>query len=163
MDKPAGLHVTDLRLRLNGLEVLRDVNLEVEPGQFVAIVGPSGCGKSSLLNVLAGLLTESPGVEVEGEVRWGGKAIRNGKDWQGRIGYVFQKDALLPWYTVLQNVEVGLKIRQVPAPDRTERAKELISLVGLRGFEHHFPHQLSGGMRQRAALVRTLAYNPDII
>jgi NitT/TauT family transport system ATP-binding protein len=141
-----------------GVEVTRDVTLDVPSGDFVTIVGPSGCGKSTLLNAIAGLLDPAE-CEVEGRIAIDG----NPPGARGiRLGYVFQRDTLLPWRTILDNVELGLLIRHVPRPERA-RARELVSLVGLEGFEHYYPHQVSGGMRQRAQLVRTLAYEPDVI
>ena len=136
----------------DGVLALADVTLEVRRGEFVTVVGPSGCGKSTLLNVISGVLP--PFSTVQGEV-----ALANNL----RIGYVFQKDALLPWRTVLQNVEVGAELGGVPRGERRARALQLIQMAGLSGFEDMYPHQLSGGMRQRVALIRTLAYDPDII
>jgi len=141
-----------------GVEVTQDVTLDIPSGDFVTIVGPSGCGKSTLLNAIAGLLDPAE-CEVEGRIAIDG----NPPGARGiRLGYVFQRDTLLPWRTILDNVELGLLIRHVPRPERA-RARELVSLVGLEGFEHYYPHQVSGGMRQRAQLVRTLAYEPDVI
>lgn len=150
-----------LRFR-TGLHALKGVDLIVERGEFVAIVGPSGCGKSSLLNAIAGLYGPDE-VQSEGRILVDGREIRRSRDWQGRLGYVFRRDTLMPWRTVLQNVEMGLEIRQVPPAQRHQRARELIALVGLEGFEHHYPHQISGGMRQRVSLIRTLAYDPEVI
>src|SRR6058998_1067225 len=141
-----------------GVEVVRDVTLDVPSGDFVTIVGPSGCGKSTMLNAIAGLLDPTECV-VDGRI-----AIDGGPPGSRsiRLGYVFQRDTLLPWRTILENIELGLEIRRVPRTERV-RARELISLVGLGGFEHYYPHQVSGGMRQRAQLIRTLAYDPDVI
>ncbi len=158
------LEIQDLTVRfVNGVRVLEDVHLEVQEGEFVSVVGPSGCGKSTLLNVAAGLLSRRSDVEISGRVRWQDQEVRTPEDWQGKLGYVFQRDALLPWYTVAQNVELGLRIRGVPRSERDRRVRELVRMVGLEGFEHHYPHQLSGGMRQRAQLLRTLAYEPKVI
>jgi len=141
-----------------GVEVVRDVTLDVPSGDFVTIVGPSGCGKSTLLNAIAGLLDPTECV-VDGRIAIDGSPPGT----RGiRLGYVFQRDTLLPWRTILENIELGLEIRRVPRTERV-RARELISLVGLGGFEHYYPHQVSGGMRQRAQLIRTLAYEPDVI
>ncbi|TMC02266.1 MAG: ABC transporter ATP-binding protein [Chloroflexi bacterium] len=141
-----------------GVEVVRDVTLDVPSGDFVTIVGPSGCGKSTLLNAIAGLLDPTECV-VDGRIAIDGSPPGT----RGiRLGYVFQRDTLLPWRTILENIELGLEIRRVPRAERV-RARELISLVGLGGFEHYYPHQVSGGMRQRAQLIRTLAYEPDVI
>jgi NitT/TauT family transport system ATP-binding protein len=145
-----------------GVEAIRDVSLEVARGEFVAIVGPSGCGKSTLLNVIAGLLDPEQ-CAVTGRILIDGveSGRRSRKDLN--LGYVFQRDALLPWQTIRQNVEVGLVIRGVAAPERHRRADSLLQMAGLGGFEHYYPHQVSGGMRQRTALVRTLAYDPQVI
>jgi len=141
-----------------GVEVVRDVTLDVPSGDFVTIVGPSGCGKSTLLNAIAGLLDPTECV-VDGRIAIDGSPPGT----RGiRLGYVFQRDTLLPWRTILENIELGLEIRRVPRTERV-RARELISLVGLGGFEQYYPHQVSGGMRQRAQLIRTLAYEPDVI
>jgi NitT/TauT family transport system ATP-binding protein len=141
-----------------GVEVVRDVTLDIPSGDFVTILGPSGCGKSTLLNAIAGLLDPAE-CQVEGRIAIDG----NPPGTRGiRLGYVFQRDTLLPWRTILDNVELGLIIRRAPRAERA-RARELVSLVGLEGFEHYYPHQVSGGMRQRAQLIRTLAYEPDVI
>jgi NitT/TauT family transport system ATP-binding protein len=141
-----------------GIEVVRDVTLDIPSGDFVTVLGPSGCGKSTLLNAIAGLLDPAE-CQVEGRIAIDG----NPPGTRGiRLGYVFQRDTLLPWRTILDNVELGLLIRHVPRAERG-RARELVSLVGLAGFEHYYPHQVSGGMRQRAQLIRTLAYEPDVI
>jgi len=159
-----GLRVERLSLRYaSGVEVLQDVSLEVARGEFVSVVGPSGCGKSTLLNVVAGLVDRRLDVERSGRVTWNGREIRTAADWAGELGYVFQRDTLLPWFTLQQNVELGLRIRGVARDRREERVRELVRMVGLEGFEHVFPHQLSGGMRQRAQLLRTLAYEPQVI
>jgi NitT/TauT family transport system ATP-binding protein len=141
-----------------GVEAVKDVSLEVPSGDFVTIVGPSGCGKSTLLNAVAGLLDPAE-CDVEGHIEIDGR--RPGTR-SLRIGYVFQRDTLLPWRTILDNVQLGLEIRRVARAERV-RARELLALVGLDGFENYYPHQVSGGMRQRAQLIRTLAYEPDVI
>ena len=141
-----------------GVEVVRDVTLDIPSGDFVTILGPSGCGKSTLLNAIAGLLDPAECV-VDGRIEIGGGPPGSRTI---RLGYVFQRDTLLPWRTILENIELGLEIRRVPRAERV-RARELISLVGLGGFEQYYPHQVSGGMRQRAQLIRTLAYEPDVI
>jgi len=134
---------------------LRDVNLVIEPGQFITFVGPSGCGKSTLLNMVAGLTQPTAGV-----VRYKGRPVaRVNTD----VGYITQDDNLMPWRTLRENVEVALEFRGVPASRRREQAAMYIARVGLNGFENHYPHELSGGMRKRTALVRTLIYEPEVI
>ena len=153
------LNVDGVSIRFRkGLEVVRDVTLDIPSGDFVTILGPSGCGKSTLLNAIAGLLDPEECV-VDGRIEIGGGPPGSRSI---RLGYVFQRDTLLPWRTILENIELGLEIRGVPPAERV-RARELISLVGLGGFERYYPHQVSGGMRQRAQLIRTLAYEPDVI
>ncbi|HID91070.1 TPA: ABC transporter ATP-binding protein [Candidatus Bathyarchaeota archaeon] len=137
------------------VEALRDVSFSVQDGEFVVIIGPSGCGKSTLLNAISGLI-RSEDAYISGEV-----AITSPSD-KG-IGYLFQKDTLLPWRTVLGNIEVGLEVRGASEEVKRKVANGLIRKVGLQGFENKFPHELSGGMRQRVSIARTLAYNPDII
>jgi NitT/TauT family transport system ATP-binding protein len=134
---------------------LDSIDLTVAEGEFVTIVGPSGCGKSTLLNLIVGLLHSSSG-----------RIVFRGDPINGictKIGYVTQKDNLLPWRTLLQNVEIALEIRKIEKSARRNRAQELIKRVGLSGFEDHYPHELSGGMRQRANIIRTLIYDPELI
>jgi len=145
-----------------GVEVLRDASLEIGHGEFVAIVGPSGCGKSTLLNAIADLLDPAE-CEVTGRIVVDGAEPKRRSRRDANLGYVFQRDALLPWQTIAQNVEVGLVIRGVAERERSERSRALIEMAGLSGFERYYPYQVSGGMRQRAALVRTLAYDPQTI
>jgi NitT/TauT family transport system ATP-binding protein len=144
------------------IEVLRDVSFEVEHGEFVALIGPSGCGKSTILNAIASLIAPEE-AEVRGRILIDGVEAREEATRAGTLGYVFQRDSLFPWRTVLQNVEAGLEVRGMAPAARRTRARELIQLVGLTGFEDYFPHKLSGGMRQRTSLIRTLAYDPQVI
>ena len=124
------------------------LDLQISAGRFVSLVGPSGCGKSTLFNIIAGLQHPTEGrVLIDGEDATG--AI-------GRVGYMLQKDLLLPWRTVLDNVILGMEIQGVPRRDARRRALPLLQKYGLAGFEHLYPSRLSGGMRQRAALLRTL-------
>jgi ABC-type nitrate/sulfonate/bicarbonate transport system ATPase subunit len=135
--------------------VLAGVDLTVNPGQFVAIIGPSGCGKSTLLNIIAGLDHPDAGtVEVDGDTA--GRRL-------GRIGYMQQKDLLLPWRSVLDNAALGLEIQGTPLRQARRRALELTELFGLRGFEHQYPFALSGGMRQRAAFLRTMLLDQELV
>ena len=132
---------------------LGSISLEVEQGEFLVFVGPSGCGKSTLLQIIAGL--EKPGS--------GTVDISRSADGQKQTGMVFQEFALFPWRTVLENIVFGPEVRSVPRAQREANAQKLIELVHLRGFEHRYPHELSGGMRQRVALARALANDPAIL
>src|SRR5258706_2190029 len=134
---------------------IRDVNMTIAPGEFVAVVGPTGCGKSTTLGLISGL--ERPS---EGSVQVMGKPVQ-GMDL--RIGYVFQSDAVFPWRNVLNNVATGPLFRGRPKSEALERARDWIARVGLSGFENHYPHQLSGGMRKRVALAQTFINEPQIL
>lgn len=134
---------------------LKDVNLEIRESEFVMIVGPSGCGKTTLINIIGGLERQS-----SGQVLLDGKPISGpGAD----RGMVFQGYSLFPWLTVQKNVEFGLKMKNISAPWRADAARRYIRLVGLEGFENALPKQLSGGMKQRVAIARTLANEPEIL
>ncbi|MGE5218410.1 MAG: ABC transporter ATP-binding protein [Chloroflexota bacterium] len=134
---------------------LTDLNLAVARGEFVSIVGPSGCGKSTFLNILLGLIKHDSGtLEFNGAPVTGPSQER---------AMVFQEFGLLPWRTVAANVELGLELKGIGAGQRAERAAELIKLVGLTGFERHYPHELSGGMKQRVGLARALATEPEVL
>lgn len=156
------LSLDKFSLRFGQVSVLRDVSVEVRSEEFVSIVGPSGCGKSTLLNAMSWFLPAEV-AQIGGLISLNGRKISSLADWDGKLGYVFQRDALLPWRTVMQNIEVGLEIRGVPREERQRRAEELITMVGLREFADFYPHKISGGMRQRTSLARTLAYDPQII
>jgi NitT/TauT family transport system ATP-binding protein len=134
---------------------LQDINLEVNKGEFIAIVGPSGCGKSTLLDILAGLAQPT-----SGEIRIDGKKVTGPALDRG---IVLQGYALFPWRTVRQNIEFGLEIKKTPKAQRREISARFIALVGLDGFGDHFPHELSGGMKQRVAIARALAYDPEVL
>lgn len=143
--------------REGGLEfrALDNVSLDIAPGEFVALVGPSGCGKSTLLDLVAGLAEPT-----SGELLLGGTAITGpGLD----RGVVFQQYALFPWRTAQANIEFGLEIKGIGRRKRAERAREVLELVGLTRFAKHYPHELSGGMRQRVAIARSLAYEPEVL
>src|SRR5919108_3707374 len=134
---------------------LDSVDLTIAEGEFITIVGPSGCGKSALLNLIVGLLRTNAG-----------RIVFRGSPIDGictKIGYVTQKDNLLPWRTLIENVEIALEVRGIEKGTRRAQARELIDRVGLGGFEEHYPHELSGGMRQRANIIRTLIYDPELI
>ncbi len=138
--------------------VLDGVDLTVNEGEFVSIIGPSGCGKSTLLNIIAGLDQPDSGiVELSGE-RLGSRGGR-----LGRTGYMQQKDLLMPWRSVLDNTVLGLELRGMPRRQARERALEFTEEFGLKGFEHHYPFALSGGMRQRAAFLRTMLLDQDVV
>jgi NitT/TauT family transport system ATP-binding protein len=131
----------------DGTKALSDVSLDVAKGEFVTIVGPSGCGKSTLLKIASGLLEASSGeISVD----------------RDRIGYVFQDATLLPWRTVRRNVELLAELHGYDKEERVKLAEDAIDLVGLRGFENHYPRSLSGGMRMRASLARTLTLKPPV-
>jgi NitT/TauT family transport system ATP-binding protein len=141
--------------RTRRLVVLDRVSLQVPASQFVCLLGPSGCGKTTLIRIVVGLT-----VADGGTVTVNGKVLRAaGTD----CSIVFQNYGLLPWRTVMGNVEFGLEIRRVPKPERRRIAQREIARVGLVGFEHHFPHQLSGGMQQRCGLARALTKDPKVL
>ena len=134
---------------------MRAITRDVGRGRFVCVIGPSGCGKSTLFDIVAGLRSASGGsVELLGQPVTGPHP---------RLGVVFQEDSTLPWRDVLANVEFGLEARRVGRAERRERASAAIDLVGLGGFEHAYPRQLSGGMRQRVAIARSLALEPEVM
>lgn len=144
-----------LKEDLQPISALKDINLEVNQGEFMVIVGPSGCGKSTLLDLLAGLTKPS-----SGQILLDGKAI-TGPNLDR--GIVFQQYALFPWKTTLANVEFGLEAKGVPRKERREKALAFLHLVGLKGFENRYPHEISGGMKQRVAIARSLAYDPEVL
>ena len=133
---------------------LENVNLEVHKGEFLSIMGPSGCGKSTLLNIASGLLEPTSGTVKFTEVEAG---------YEPRMSIVFQETGLFPWRNVHDNIAFGLETAGMPVNEREERIKHYIELVGLKGFEKSFPHQLSGGMRQRVGIARALAIEPDLL
>ncbi|CAM4465929.1 ABC transporter ATP-binding protein [Paenibacillus phoenicis] len=134
---------------------LHNINLTVQDGEFVCVLGPSGCGKSTLLEITAGLLKQTSGEVLLDQVPQSGTS-RN-------IGVVFQDSALFPWRSIRRNIEFGLEISGMSRAERRDRVQRTIELVGLKGFENKYPHQLSGGMRQRAGLARTLVADPGVI
>ncbi|NVK43700.1 MAG: ATP-binding cassette domain-containing protein, partial [Oceanospirillaceae bacterium] len=140
---------TDTHIAIN------DVNFSIRDGEFVAIVGPSGCGKSTILNMTAGLYQPT-----DGEVYVSGEQVISPNS---HVGFMLQKDLLLPWRTIVGNVEFGLEARGMGKTERREVALQELRRCHLEDFANHFPYQLSGGMRQRAALARTLAINPAIV
>ena len=139
------------------LEALRDITLEVPSQSILAILGASGCGKSTLLNIISGILAPDGG-----SVRINGVASKAFKEWRS-VSYLFQEDRLLPWRTAQRNVEFSMEAGSMPRAERRERARDALQLVGLTGFEDAFPFQLSGGMRSRVALARSLVLEPCIL
>ncbi|NDP43686.1 MAG: ABC transporter ATP-binding protein [Aromatoleum sp.] len=134
---------------------VEDMSFSVAPGQFVSIIGPSGCGKSTVFNIVGGLLGD-----YEGRVTVAGEAIAGT---HASIGMVFQEESTFPWRTVIENVAFPLEIAGVARTERLERAQHFVGMVGLHGFERCYPAELSGGMRQRVAIARTLASTPRIL
>jgi NitT/TauT family transport system ATP-binding protein len=135
-------------------DALQNISLTISEGEFVAVVGRSGCGKSTLLNIVAGLLPATRGEVVFEDLTGDDRPLTS---------VVFQDLALFPWRSVKKNITYGLEEQKVPPEMRDERAVNLIELVGLNGFEAHYPHQLSGGMKQRTAIARSLAVNPELL
>ncbi len=159
MAPPPKLRLENVSMTFSGstsdFVALAPVDLDIAAGRFVSLIGPSGCGKTTIFNIVAGLQQPTTGrVLIEGEDITG---------FIGLVGYMLQKDLLLPWRTVLDNVALGMEIRGMRLKEARERALPLLRRYGLGGFEHHHPPALSGGMRQRAALLRTLLIDMDVI
>lgn len=156
----AKVEVRDLWVKFSSdhgdVQALEEITFDVEPGEFLTVLGPSGCGKSTLIRCIAGFQPPE-----KGEILLSGQPVcRPGPD---RI-MVFQEfDQLFPWRTVMGNVSYALKLKGLSKAEREQRARRFLDMVGLIGFEHAFPHQLSGGMKQRAAIARSLALDPDIL
>jgi NitT/TauT family transport system ATP-binding protein len=138
-----------------GVTAVEGLSLEVPKGRFVAVIGPSGCGKSTLFNIIGGLVDG-----YDGRVTIDGHTV-NGV--HRDVGMVFQEESTFPWLTTVENVAFPLDVAGVPKAERLERARALLRLVGLDGFEHRYPAELSGGMRQRTAIARTLAFQPKLL
>nr|WP_315967832.1 ABC transporter ATP-binding protein [Planotetraspora sp. A-T 1434] len=134
---------------------IEDVTLDVREGEFLTLVGPSGCGKSTLLDLVAGLAAPTSGEILLDGTRITGPGLDR--------GIVFQQYALFPWRTALANIEFGLEAKGVAKKERAEKARHYLDLVGLTGFDQRYPHELSGGMRQRVAIARSLAFDPDVL
>jgi NitT/TauT family transport system ATP-binding protein len=144
------------------VQALAPTSLDIGAGEFVVIVGPSGCGKTTLLRMIAGLIRPSGGsIHIGSEPLWKGTA-KNSQA-VGELGFVFQQANLFPWRTVARNIALPLELRGVAKRQRMSRAAELAELVGLKGFEGAYPHELSGGMAQRAAIARALSHDPRIL
>ncbi|SMC24518.1 NitT/TauT family transport system ATP-binding protein [Clostridium acidisoli DSM 12555] len=140
---------------LSETEAIKDISFNVNKGEFVSIVGPSGSGKSTLLNIIAGLLEPS-----KGEILMDGKKVKNS---DGKFGYMFQKDELFEWLNVYENVILGLKVQHKKTKENIYKIEKMLKQYKLIEFKKHYPNELSGGMRQRASLIRTLALNPEIL
>jgi NitT/TauT family transport system ATP-binding protein len=138
----------------NGIVAVNNMSFEARPGEFISVIGPSGCGKTTLFNIIGGFIKD-----YQGQVLLDGST----KVTRRSIGSVFQEESIFPWRTALQNVAFPLEAAGVPKEERLERARHFIKLVGLEGFEDNYPSQLSGGMRQRTAIARTLAFDPKIL
>jgi NitT/TauT family transport system ATP-binding protein len=156
---PPKLSLRDIRksfaTREGPVRVLDGLTFDILEGDFVSIIGPSGCGKTTIFNIIAGLVPPDSGT-----LTYQGALVAG---LRGRVGYMMQKDLLLPWRSVLDNVVLGLEIRGVDAQEARDKARHYLDLYGLGGFESAYPRALSGGMRQRAALIRTLITDPDIL
>ena len=153
------VEIKNLYMKYHSLEgeisAIENINLEIYKGEFIGIVGPSGCGKSTLLSLIAGLLKPSSGkILINGEIVTGPSS---------RVGYMLQKDHLFEWRTIFQNAIIGLEIQKKLNEETKAYVTNLLDTYGLGEFKNHYPRQLSGGMRQRAALIRTLAVKPDIL
>ena len=135
--------------------VIGDLSLTLREGEIISIVGPSGCGKTTLLNTLCGLLAPD-----SGHIRWHGREVLGQPQ---NVGYMLQKDLLLPWRTALGNTMLGLQIRGVAPAEAEDKSRAMLDQLGLHGFADHYPSTLSGGMRQRVALARTLVNEPDVL
>lgn len=142
------------------IEAVRRFSLTVRQGEFVALVGPSGCGKSTLLKIVAGVVPSD-----EGRISVAGRPVgAPGKGGEGaKIGMVFQKPSLFPWQTLLGNVLAPIRLMGQSVKPYEARARELLGMVGLEGFEHRYPHELSGGMQQRVSICRALIHDPDVL
>jgi len=166
VDADAGTSTAKIRLlraaktfqvRGENIEALQPSDLDIRPREFIALVGPSGCGKSTILNMIAGLMRPT-----FGQVLYDGQEVTGPNR---RVGYMTQKDTLLPWRTTRDNIGIALELKSHPTPraEAEERVRQIIEQVGLKGFENHTPAELSGGMRKRAAMARTLIYEPETL
>ncbi|GAE25593.1 hydroxymethylpyrimidine ABC transporter [Halalkalibacter wakoensis JCM 9140] len=149
------ISIRNLQHSYNGESVIKNIDLSLKKGEFVSIIGPSGCGKSTLFNLITGLE-----VPDEGDILFDGKNML-GK--RGHSSYMMQKDLLFPWKTVLENVLLGPTITKQEAQEAVEEARSLFPMFGLEGYEHYYPEVLSGGMKQRAALLRTFLHKKELM
>jgi len=153
------LEIKNLSMKYHTLsgetEAIKDLSLNVSEGEFISIVGPSGCGKSTLLSLICGLLKPSSGKILIGGEEVTGPSVKT--------GYMFQKDHLFEWRTIIQNVMLGLEIQNRDTTEQRKRLENMLSKYGLENFKNYYPRQLSGGMRQRVALIRTLATDPELL
>ncbi len=140
------IDISGVTKHLDDVHALAEINLDIGTGEFVSIVGPSGCGKSTLLRIIAGLVSTH------------GRVVKPDKG-----AFVFQDSALLPWRNVQKNIELLMELELIPKAERVEKARSALSQVGLTGFEKNYPHQLSGGMKMRLSLARSLVLNPDYL
>ncbi len=144
------------------ITALSESNLEIENGSFVVLLGPSGCGKTTLLRIILGLQKPTRGeITISGKSVWVNNRLNPAA--VSETGIVFQEANLFPWYSILDNIALPLRIKGMGRKARTERARELMELVGISGFENRWPRELSGGMRQRAAIARALSYDPEVL
>jgi NitT/TauT family transport system ATP-binding protein len=152
----------DFRTRSGVTHAVSGIDLEIRQGEFVALIGRSGCGKTTLLRMIGGLLPPTAGtIEVDGRPLWSGDQVDPTAI--TKLGFVFQESNLFPWFSVLDNIALPMKLRGVGKAERRARARDLADLVGLSGFEKSYPRELSGGMRQRAAIARALSTEPELL
>jgi NitT/TauT family transport system ATP-binding protein len=152
----------DFHTRNGTTHAVSGVDLDIQRGEFVALIGRSGCGKTTILRMIGGLLAPSAGtIEVDGSSLWKNGFVDSSVI--TKLGFVFQESNLFPWFSVLDNIALPLKLRGVDKRTRRKRAAELAELVGLGGFEKSYPRELSGGMRQRASIARALSMEPDLL
>jgi len=149
------IEIADVHKSFGEVEAVQGASFEVRSGEFVVLIGPSGCGKSTLLNMVSGLMEPTSGL-----IRYDGSPVDRVNT---RVGYMTQTESLLPWRSVHDNIAVPLQIRGTPRGTRREAIERIIDVVGLTGFESHYPNQLSGGMRKRVQLARTLVYEPETL
>ncbi|WP_188754469.1 ABC transporter ATP-binding protein [Microbacterium album] len=152
----------DFRTRSGITHAVSGIDLTIERGEFVALIGRSGCGKTTLLRMIGGLLPPTTGtIEVDGKNLWVDGRVDSSA--VTKLGFVFQESNLFPWFSVLDNIALPMKLRGVGKRARRAQARELAELVGLKGFEQSYPRELSGGMRQRAAIARALSTEPELL